>query len=69
MGHDGISRPRGLTAPRTIHCAERRLSDRGCISVNPIEDAEDIAAALPANLVTFERIAAGRHGMFIEEPR
>ena len=37
--------------------------------MNPIEDAEDIAAALPANLVTFERIAAGRHGMFIEEPR
>ena len=52
----------------TVRCPTLVLAgedDPAC----PIEDAEDLAAALPPDLVTFERIAEGRHGMFVEEPR
>lgn len=34
----------------------------------PIEDAEDIARAIPAHLVRFERFASAGHGVFRDDP-
>lgn len=37
--------------------------------ITPIEAQEDIAAALPAHLVRFERFAGAGHGAFRDDPR
>jgi proline iminopeptidase len=36
--------------------------------VAPIQDQDDIAAALPANLVRYERFPGARHGVISDEP-
>jgi proline iminopeptidase len=36
--------------------------------ITPIEDAEEIAAALPANLVQFERFSGVGHGVYRDDP-